>query len=110
MKPWVYGAIGVTLLLITMAWGYKKWHVHQYCKMTSEQLVCTRVVDSGLSHPWCVGDYERGLSNLKYRHNAGLVKERVQEFLQLSKTENIFKEALPKARELAYHKCMAETL
>ncbi|WP_429018388.1 hypothetical protein [Aeromonas allosaccharophila] len=110
MKVWVYGAVAVSVLSVSVTWGYKAWHVYQYCKMSSEQLVCTRVGEPGMTFQWCEGDYETGLSNVKRLHQAGLVTDRVQEFLRLSKTEKLYEAAMPKARELAYRKCMVESL
>lgn len=110
MKAWVYGAVAASVLLVSVPWGYKKWHVYQYCKMSSEQLVCTRVGEPGMTIQWCEGDYDRGLASLKKRHQAGLVTDRVQEFLRLSQIEKHFEDALPKTRELTYRKCMVESL
>lgn len=110
MKAWIYGAVAVSMLFVSVPWGYQKWHVYKYCEMSSEQLVCTRVGEPGMTIRWCEGDYDMGLSNLKRLHQAGLVTDRVREFLRLSKTEKQFQEALPKVRELAYRKCVVESL
>lgn len=110
MKAWVYGAVAASVLLVSVPWGYKKWHVHQYCRMVSEQLECTRVGPPGMTFPWCEGDFETGKVNLKQLHQAGLANNRLQQFLELNETERLFRDALPKARELAYRKCTIESL
>ncbi|WOE68510.1 hypothetical protein RY972_10870 [Aeromonas allosaccharophila] len=107
MKLWGYGALAVFVLLVSAPWVYKKWHVYQYCKMSSEQLVCTRVGEPGMTIPWCEGDFKVAMAT-----RASNLRDGFQAFDEdyLKKQETLFQEALPKARELVYRKCVVESL
>ena len=107
MKAWVYGAAVASVLLVSIPWGYKKWHVHQYCTMVSEQVTCARVESAmfpGTTVPLCQGDIKR----MEYRYQQH--KPRLDEFLADQKEKSKLQKALPKAQEFAYRKCVVESL
>lgn len=107
MKAWVYGAVAASVLLVSVPWGYKKWHVHQYCTMVSEQVTCARVDSAmfpGTTVPLCQGDITRMEYSYKQR------KPSAKEYLAVVTETSKLQEALPKAQEFAYRKCMVESL
>lgn len=103
----VGGGLAVAMVMVGINWGYQKWHIHQYCQMKSDQLVCIRIVDAGLSTPWCEGDYEQAM-----RTRAENLRLGAQFFSEafLAKQEALFRDALPKERELNYRECTVRAL
>ena len=107
MKVWVCCIVAATVLVISVPWCYKKWHVHQYCKMVSERVTCARVESAlflGTTVQLCQEDIKR--TEYSYKQH----KPRLDEFLADQKEKSQFQEALPKAQEFAYRKCVVESL
>ncbi len=107
MKVWIYGAVAASVLMVSIPWGYNKWHVHRYCTMVSERVTCARVDSAifiGTTVPLCQEDIKRMEYNFRQQ------KPHAKEYLALISETSKLKKALPKAQEFAYRKCMVQSL
>lgn len=107
MKIWVYCIVAASVLVISVPWVYKKWHVHQYCKMVSERVTCARVESAlfpSTTAPLCQED----IKQMEYIYKQH--KPNAKEYLAILSETSKLQKALPKAQEFAYSKCVVESL